>query len=90
MTLYIDHRDFLTYAEGREQASRERAEAINAIWTGLLAWVSRRLAAVAGPLSEPQQPDVEVALEFHPWARGELDQEFTHHRHLQIDARRPG
>ncbi len=77
MTIYVDHRDFLTYSEGRELASRARAQAIRDIWSGISAWFSQRITTPETGRNH-QQPIAGSALEFHPWTRGELDQEFGH------------
>lgn len=87
MTVYVDHRDFLTYAEGRELASRARAEAIRAIWADISAWFSRRITAAPAADRSDRRSGSAPMLEFHPWTRGELDQEFEHRGRLQAEAR---
>jgi hypothetical protein len=87
MTIHIDHRDFLTYSEGRELASRERAEAIRAVWAGIAAWVSRYITTAPAPSAQDLGREASTVLETHPWARGELDQQFYHRGRLQAGTR---
>jgi hypothetical protein len=74
MTIYVDHRDFLTYAEGREMASRARAEAIRAIWASIGDWFSRRITTPSAPSARDAGPVPRTP----PWARGELDQQYDY------------
>jgi hypothetical protein len=76
MTIHIDHRDFLTYAEGRELASQARAEAIRAAWAGIGAWFSRHITSSPTPSARDFGRDFGPVLETRPWARGELDQQY--------------
>lgn len=48
MTMQIDRRDVLSYAEGRRLAERERAIVIRQMWKSLAGYVRRRVFTAPG------------------------------------------